>query len=146
MLLSVRRLGAVLDASVLIQAVVREKYSDDVLSLVNVLDDIFASSLIFYEVGNALVLLMRRGLISREDALRKFEVVQSIPTLNVREPALTKAVELSIDLGVTLYDASYLELALESGVPLITADTELCRKGKDVARVIHASEVRRLYL
>jgi len=53
---------------------------------------------------------------------------------------------LAIDLDITLYDASYLALALETGAPLITADEELYEKGKNAATVLHASEAREAIL
>ena len=143
---SVKSLKAVLDASILIQTVVREKYTDDTLNLVGVLEEIFVPSLVFYEISNAMVILTRRALIAREDAIRKYNSITSIPTLRIKEPTLTKAMDLAIDLGITLYDSSYLTLALETKAPFITADAELYEKGKEVTTVIHASGVKELYL
>lgn len=98
-------------------------------------------TLTLYEVGNTLVILTHKSLIAREDALRKFNSVSSIPTLNKREVALSKAMEVAIELKITLYDASYIVLSLEAEAPLITADKELYEKGRTMAKMIHASEV-----
>ncbi|MBS7645377.1 type II toxin-antitoxin system VapC family toxin [Candidatus Bathyarchaeota archaeon] len=132
---------AVLDASILIQTIVREKYTDVALKLVSMLEEIYAPSLILYEIGNALVILKRRNFITKEDAMRKFNYVKSIPTLNIKEIEFDRAIDMAIELDITLYDASYLNLALEMEAQLITADRKLYEKGRVMAEVIHASEV-----
>ena len=132
---------AVLDASILIQTIVREKYTDTTLKLVSMLKAIYVPSLILYEIGNALVILTHKNLITKEDAIRKFKSVSSIPTLNIKEITLSKAIDIAIELKITLYDATYLTLTLEEDAPLITADRDLYEKGKTIAKVIHASEV-----
>ena len=132
---------AVLDASILIQTIVREKYTDTTLKLVSMLKAIYVPSLILYEIGNALVILTHKNLITKEDAIRKFKSVSSIPTLNIKEITLSKAIDIAIELQITLYDATYLTLTLEEDAPLITADRDLYEKGKTIAKVIHASEV-----
>ena len=132
---------AVLDASILIQTLVREKYTELALKLIGMLKAIYVPSLILYEVGNALVILTRKRFITKEDAIRKFEFFSSIPTIDIREITLSRAIEIAIELKITLYDASYLALALEADAPFVTADKELYEKGKTIAKVIHASEV-----
>ena len=132
---------AVVDASILAQTVIKEEYTELALRLVEKLKSIYAPPLILYEIGNALVILVRRRLITKKDALRKFRSITAIPILNIREPALDRVVEIAVELKTTFYDASYLALALEVGVPLITADRELCEKGRKVAEMVHASEM-----
>ena len=132
---------AVLDASILIQTLVKEKYTNVALRLVSLLKAIYVPSLVFYEIGNALVILARKSLITKEDAIRKLNHLNAIPTLTAREVTYSKAMELAIELEITLYDASYLTLALQTDAPLITADRELYEKGKTTTKMIHASEV-----
>lgn len=132
---------AVLDASILIQTLVREKNTDIALKLVSMLNAIYVPSLVLYEIGNALVILTHKNLITKEDAIRKFKSFSSIPTLNIKEISLSRAIDMAIELKITLYDATYLALALEADAPLVTADEELYEKGKTMAKVIYASEV-----
>ncbi|MEM2989076.1 MAG: type II toxin-antitoxin system VapC family toxin [Candidatus Bathyarchaeia archaeon] len=132
---------AVLDASILIQALVRERHTDAALRLLRALKAIYAPSLALYEAANALVILARRGFMGKEDAIRRLERLRALPTLSLREVAYGRAIELAIELGITLYDASYLALAIQTGAPLITADWELYERGRSAAKVIHASEV-----
>lgn len=132
---------AVLDASILIQTLVRERYTDIALKLVSTLKAIYVPSLIFYEIGNALVILARKNLVTKEDVIKKLNYLNLIPTLNMSEITYSKAVDIAIELEITLYDASYLALALETDAPLITADRELYEKGKTTTKIILASEV-----
>jgi len=132
---------AVLDASVLVQTVVREKYTDVALKLVSTLKTIYVPSLASYEIGNALVILACRNFLTKKDAIKKFRSISSIPTLNIREIALDRAIDTAIELETTLYDATYLALAIEADAPLVTADLELYEKGKKAAKVVHAAEV-----
>ncbi len=132
---------AVIDASILAQTVIKEEYTELALKLIEKLESIYAPPLILYEIGNTLIILVHRKLITKEDALRKLRFLTAIPTLNIKEPTLNKVAEIAIELKTTFYDASYLTLALEIGVPLITADRKLCEKGKKVAETIHASEI-----
>ena len=132
---------AVIDASILAQTVIKEEYTELALKLIEKLESIYAPPLILYEIGNTLIILIHRKLITKEDALRKLRFLTAIPTLNIKEPTLDKVAEIAIELKTTFYDASYLTLALEIGVPLITADRKLYEKGKKVAETIHASEI-----
>lgn len=132
---------AILDASVMIQTLVNEKYTDIALNLVSILKTIYLPSLTFYEIGNTLVILIQKNFITKEDAKTRFDHISSIPTLNIREIPFIQAIDIALDLKITLYDASYLALALEVDAPLITADNELYEKGKTIAKVIHTSEI-----
>ncbi len=79
--------------------------------------------------------------VSIDDAKRKFKYFISLPSLKIKEVSFSKAIDIAIKLKITLYDASYLVLAMETGTPLITIDEDLHKKGGSVAKVIHASEV-----
>jgi predicted nucleic acid-binding protein len=43
---------------------------------------------------------------------------------------------LAIDRGLTSYDASYLDVALRSGWPLVTLDHELVRAASEAGVVV----------
>ncbi len=74
---------AILDASLLVQAVVKEEFTDMVLKLLQRLEEVIVPPLALYEAGNALVILSRRGLIGREEAVEKYKLIASMPTLKV---------------------------------------------------------------
>lgn len=82
------------------------------------------------EVGNVLLKDERRGRITRnevERALKGFTALR----VSVDDATWRRAWPVSLDLarqhGLSVYDASYLELALRSGLPLATRDGQLRR-------------------
>ena len=80
------------------------------------------------EAANALWSLERRGRLTPAEVLAVIEVLRSLPiTLDHQPPARTLGTvkELAGRYGLTVYDASYLELALRRQLPLATADRTL---------------------
>ncbi len=132
---------AVLDASIFIQAFVKEQYSEKALKLLGSLKTIYAPPLLPYEAGNTLIILNRRGFISREDALTLSSMILRVPNLEIREHSVEEAVKLALKLHLTLYDASYIQLSKELRLPLITADNTQYERGKRETDVIHAREI-----
>ena len=82
------------------------------------------------EVGNALLAAAKRGRI----APRELEtLIGAIQALRIEvddataEHALTRTFELARLHRLTTYDATYLELAVRTGLPLATLDKDLRR-------------------
>jgi predicted nucleic acid-binding protein len=93
-------------------------------------DTALAPSFWPHEVLNALISGEKRRRITRqlvEAFLRDLEALpvdlQFRPTRNV----LNDIQRLSREHSLTAYDAAYLELAVESGMPMATLDTDLIR-------------------
>ena len=82
------------------------------------------------EVGNALLVAARRGRI---DPSELEHLVRAIQALHIEidtataEFALTRTLELARLHRLTTYDATYLELAIRTGLPLATLDKDLRR-------------------
>ncbi|MEA2953576.1 MAG: hypothetical protein QOJ96_3096 [Alphaproteobacteria bacterium] len=80
------------------------------------------------EVGNALLLAMRRRRISsqlRSEALAQLVDLQISQDDRTLEQAWSSSLELADTHRLTLYDACYLELAQRRGLPLATLDHDL---------------------
>jgi predicted nucleic acid-binding protein len=81
-----------------------------------------------FEVGNVLLIAVRKGRIS---AARRLEILADFEALpvTVDEASATRAWSTGMDLaerhGLTIYDAAYLELALRLALPLASRDSEL---------------------
>jgi len=87
------------------------------------------------EVGNALLTAERRKRITRAEALRFAELVRELPIdVAVSSTATLRGggLQLAHDTGLSMYDASYLELAAEQGLPLATLDDALRRAARKV--------------
>jgi len=91
------------------------------------------------EVANVLLVSERRGRINRVDVARFTELLFGMP---IRVHAATEgiafeeALPLARDTGLSVYDASYLELAGRLGLPLATLDAALVRAAGKVGVTI----------
>ncbi len=90
-----------------------------------------APALLGYEVGNALLIALRRGRISADQhaALRAAFNALPIAYESQHGDALDRATDLARTHGLTVYDACYLELAIRRGFALACFDARLRAAG-----------------
>jgi predicted nucleic acid-binding protein len=95
-----------------------------------------------HEVLNALLVGERRKRISKELVRSFLDDLAMLPIALERSPAgvvFDRIHRLSRDHGLTAYDAAYLDLALDSSLPLATLDEDLARASKKArVRLVHA--------
>lgn len=88
-----------------------------------------------HEILNALLVGEKRKSISRELARSFLDDLATLPVVLEQFPATVvfeRIQRLSRDHGLTAYNAAYLDLALERGLPLATLDEDLARACKKV--------------
>jgi len=119
---------------------VEEKYSKEALiirdSFTEGLVDIVVPSLLYFEVLNALKYSGAFG----EDELKKVARILEDYQFTIYElkgAYAEKAVEIAMRKGISIYDASYVALALIEGVDLYTADEKLLTKTQDLGITKH---------
>ena len=115
--------GAVIDASVAIKWVVTEPGSDLAASLLDG-RPLHAPALMPVEAANALWAMGRRGVLradEADDALATLRAVPLAPAPPGFDP-VPRALRLARLLAHPVYDCVYLSLAVELGLPVITAD------------------------
>jgi len=82
------------------------------------------------EIGNALVVAERRGYLDQAASARFINLVQQLP-LEVEQESpqrmLGEILLLARQQQLSTYDASYLDLAMRSGLPLASQDQALLR-------------------
>jgi predicted nucleic acid-binding protein len=89
-----------------------------------------------HEVLNALLAGEKRKRISKELVRSFLDDLATLPIVLEPRPAgvvFGRIQRLSREHGLTAYDAAYLDLALDSGLPLATLDEDLaraCRKAR----------------
>ena len=119
---------------------VEEKYSKEALmirdSFIEGLVDIVVPSLLYFEVLNA---LKYSGAFGEDELKKVARILEDYQfTLYELEGAYAeKAVEIAMRKGITIYDASYVALALIEGVDLYTADEKLLTKTQDLKITKH---------
>ena len=85
------------------------------------------------EIGNNLLLAVRRGRIGNAQRANFLEFLNSVNITVDRETeavAWTSTMRLAERFRLTLYDACYLELAQRRALPLATLDRDLRGAGK----------------
>ena len=89
-------------------------------------------------MGNALLVAERRGASSRAESLRFSQILGALPIdIDVSARPLQDAealCELARDVGLSVYDAAYLELAATHGLPLATLDKSLAARSRRSGR------------
>jgi predicted nucleic acid-binding protein len=127
-------LELVIDASVGIKLYVEEELSHEAEQLFRELTKapaarFFVPDLFFLECANILWKYVRRF---NHDPVQARKDIVSLRTLPLRTLAVADLSELSLDLalekGVSVYDASYAVLAGSLHIPMMTADRKLIGK------------------
>ena len=80
------------------------------------------------EVANVLLQAERRGRIATADVMVRLDLIAELPITTDDETtarAWREILALARSEGLTTYDATYLELAIRRGLPLLTKDEAL---------------------
>jgi predicted nucleic acid-binding protein len=136
-------LRCVPDASVAVKLFIDEALSERAAALfahlaVEPAAQLSAPDLLFIECTNVLWKHTRRSgypVDRARQAVRDLGslAVQWYPTADLIRPAL----EIAIQHGITAYDASYIALARELRLPMVTADEKLARALAGTALEVH---------
>ena len=122
--------AAVIDSSATIAWFMPDEHdakSEQLLDLVTE-EGALVPSLWPVEVANALLFAVRRNRVSRKDCERALKSLARLPIEIDTETtgrAWGPTFEVAVRFGLTIYDATYLELAQRRGLPLASLDREL---------------------
>ncbi len=135
----------VIDASVVVKWFVEEEYSRESLmirdSLTGGLLDALAPPILHLEVLNALKYSGAFG----EDELKEVAHILEDYQFSIRSLSgdyAEKTVEIAMRKGLTIYDASYVALAIIEGTSLYTADEKLLTKTQDLNIAKHVKQFK----
>jgi predicted nucleic acid-binding protein len=125
-------LSLVLDSSVALAWLFRDEQSDTVLAIFDrvVKSGAVVPSLWRLEVANGLQMAVRRGRINsafRDSSLKDLNELDIATDSETDVHAWKESVNLADQFQLTLYDASYLELAQRRALPLASRDHALHR-------------------
>ncbi len=85
------------------------------------------------EVGNVLLVAERKRRLGKADVARFLEIVRDLPiTIDPESPErmFGEVFALARDLGLSTHDASYLDLAMRSGLPMATKDQVMAKAAR----------------
>lgn len=120
----------VLDASVAMTWCYPDESSDLAYRVLDALEHIRAivPSLWAVEIANALVVGERRQRLTDADRARFLELLKGLPIETDSQTAIRamhESMQLALLYGLSVYDATYLELSMREGLMLATLDDKL---------------------
>jgi len=131
----------VVDASVVVEWFVEEGYGGKALIIrdpfIEGLVDIAVPSILYFEVLNA---LKYSGAFGEDELKRIARILEDyqFTAYELEGAYAEKTVEVAMRKGMTIYDASYVALALIEEADLYTADEKLLMKTRGLKMVKHA--------
>ena len=129
--------GWIVDASVADKLYLPEELSNVAESLFNEPSVVgrrrfFVPDLFYIECANIFWKYVRRFNIPEGHARKSLRNLDSLALLSVSsDDLLHTALDLTLEYGISAYDASYAALAQRMDLPFITADEKLIRKLED---------------
>jgi predicted nucleic acid-binding protein len=126
--------GLVLDASVTLEWFLTEPDSSPAWDKVALLDEYtpVVPHIWQLEVANVLSMQVQRRGMPVDLARTVLAELLAVPIAVVDGGGPAAVMQLSIDQGLTSYDAAYLDVALRGGWPLVTFDRDLARAAHDM--------------
>lgn len=125
--------GLVLDASVALSWAFEDEQSEIADGIEELLISGYACVPATWssEIANALATGMRRGRISADDVEQFLEGLSSLD-IRLEAPLAPSSavVRFAVDAGLTAYDAEYVLLAHQRGLPLVTAEVRMRASAK----------------
>lgn len=104
-----------------------DEYADSVLDLLADSETV-VPSIWALEVANVLLVAERKKRLTKADSSRFVKLLRELPiTIDQETPdrALSEILPVGRQLGLSAYDAAYLELAMREGIALATRDNGL---------------------
>jgi predicted nucleic acid-binding protein len=118
----------VADASAFLAVVLNEAARDSIIRS-TAGHGIVAPEILPYEIGNALVVVRKKGRLSDREVLQAFDNAQQIP-VTLLPVTIPSAVKLAMQSGIYAYDAYYLQCCIENRLPLLSLDVRMCEVAK----------------
>ena len=103
-------------------------------------EEAFVPTLWTYEVGNVLLMAERCKRITEAQGRRFTQLLESLPIRVSDSPLISlwgNAVVVARAHGLSVYDGTYLDLAMREGMPLATRDKALRKAAKGLGVEIY---------
>jgi predicted nucleic acid-binding protein len=113
----------IVDTSALIAVIANEPIKHSIIKATQGAE-LIAPPSVHWEIGNAFSSMLKRKLITTEQALKCLEVYRRIP-LCFEDVELDASLQLAAELNIYAYDAYLLRCALKYNVPILTLDKRM---------------------
>jgi predicted nucleic acid-binding protein len=120
----------VTDSNIFIAVALDEPERDSIICVTEG-HDLVAPEVLPFEVGNALIALMKRNILKGDEVFFAWDMVQHIPVY-LRRIDIRSALDIATQYGIYAYDAYFLECARDLRSPLLSLD----RKMRSIAQEI----------
>lgn len=118
----------VVDANVILYLQVKGEETEQARAVYRRDPDWIAPRLWRSEFRNVLVIYLRRGILSLEQARDTIQRAERAMRGRDFDVVSASVLKLAAESGCSAYDCEYVSLAQDSGVPLVTSDSELLSK------------------
>lgn len=119
----------VLDSSVVLSALLEDEQAAYARLIIHQLKQSevhgVVPGLFLTETANGLLMAQRRGRLDKEKLTLLLKALSIMPFERVELPDVAQTTALAQKHQLTVYDATYLHIALREGVPLASLDGEL---------------------
>ncbi|MHA1505997.1 MAG: type II toxin-antitoxin system VapC family toxin [Candidatus Asgardarchaeia archaeon] len=133
----------VVDESVVVKWFNVEEYSDKAVELKNAhvrgIVKVVAPIHLIYEVGNS---IWKNRQLNVEDTSNAIVPLLelNLELVSPSHKSIKRTMEIAREMEMTFYDASYVQLAEENKLTLITADEKQLEKSKDIIDIIRIKD------
>ncbi|MEK7274967.1 MAG: type II toxin-antitoxin system VapC family toxin [Candidatus Desantisbacteria bacterium] len=124
-------MNIVVDASVIIIAVIVDEPEKNVLVELTKGADLIAPHSVHWEIGNAFSAMLKRKRIVLNQGLRALEIYRNIP-IKFLDVELEESLKIADRLGIYAYAAYLIRCALKYKSPLIALDQNLVSFAKQM--------------
>jgi len=127
-------MNVVADTNTFISVALNEPEKDSIVRLTEGCD-LVAPGILPFEIGNALMAMMKKRVLKANEVVSSWEIIQHIP-VDLRDVDITSALKIAIKFNIYAYDAYFLECALSLRSPLLTLDLGMKRIARQMGIAI----------
>ncbi len=113
----------VADTNTFIAVALNEPEKDMIIRLTEG-HDLVAPEVLPFEIGNALMAMMKRNVLEADEVILAWAMVQHIP-VDLRRIEIGAALKIATQYKIYAYDAYFLECAFNLHSPLLTLDRQM---------------------
>ena len=137
-------MGLVVDTSALVKLFYKEPGSEKMDSLMQILikngEPILSMDLILYELGQIVLKKYKMRSIMARDYPNRLSAL-SVNVLFPDDQILRAAMDISMELGMSFYDSTFIALSKNVDLPIVTEDREILKKYENAMNIEDALDL-----